>query len=458
VKSAQAHAGDDLFWVYAALWQACVRHPADARGFAEYARAFAERYEWRNCRLAVRRAFAFPGIPSPASAAALLAALGALAEHGQLGDLDWKVWFERLPDSLRIDANAIRLLVALGDQRARTLAPQVLDKKPKCAGAWLAAGMVAFEQEQMSQAYAHLRRAFEIDSAATLHTVLRDWSSPACAILEGAEKTDELAAWLSDRHAEMPELNLIPALPAPEALSAARRQRNQALDRGLPPLLFVPLYKSASTTVNNIITSGFDLPTVLHSLMTLQVVPSWLDDFMRGGSSHSTHLFASSVNIDLLAAAGAKDVIVHVRDPRQVMISGLEHVRRYPRELPPSMRKSLQTDSRARFDVAIERDLPVAIDWIQRWLAARDRFNVHFTTFEDFVRDRNAFIDRLIALYGGDTRYFNRDLAFDEPPGLDFHRRRGEMDEWRMLLDSEQTQRVNAMIPEAFWNTFGWSP
>jgi hypothetical protein len=167
-----------------------------------------------------------PGVPSPASAAALLAALGALAEHGQLDDLDWQVWFERVPESQRVDAHAVRLLVALGDERAPALAPQVLRKQPECAGAWLAASMAAFEQGQMSQAYAHMRHAFEIDSASTLHTVVREWGAPACAILEAAEKTDEFAAWLSERHAKVPELNLIPSLPAPEALSAARRRRD----------------------------------------------------------------------------------------------------------------------------------------------------------------------------------------------------------------------------------------
>src|SRR5262249_9686099 len=96
VASANSHAcAGDLFRQLAALWQACVRYRDDARGFAEYARAFAERYEWANCRLAVQRAFAMAADPGPQAADALLAALSLLAERGQLADLDWKPWFER---------------------------------------------------------------------------------------------------------------------------------------------------------------------------------------------------------------------------------------------------------------------------------------------------------------------------------------------------------------------------
>src|SRR5262249_6147719 len=78
--------------------------------------------------------------------------------------------------------------------------------------------------------------------------------------------------------------------------------------------------------------------------------------------------------------------------------------------------------------------------------------------FKEFVEDRGKFIDRLVALYGGDTRYFNRDAALRESPGTDFHRRRGEIDEWRRRLDVGQIERINAQIPDRFWSIFGWSP
>jgi hypothetical protein len=47
-----ARAGSNFnLHVYAALWQVCVRYPQTERGWAELARAFAERRDWSNCRI-----------------------------------------------------------------------------------------------------------------------------------------------------------------------------------------------------------------------------------------------------------------------------------------------------------------------------------------------------------------------------------------------------------------------
>jgi len=459
VASVDGHARDnDLFSAYAALWQTCVRYPDDARGWAEYARCFAERYDWRNCRLAIERAVAIPGVPTPAAAAALLAALCASAEHHRLDDPDWRTWFERLPDPLRVNAHAVRLLVASGDERAAELAPRLLAARPASAASWLAAAMAAFGQERWSDSYHYLWEALSTDLGGTLHTIARDWSAQASAVIAETGKADELADWLSDRHADDPELNLIPACPAPEARLMARRQRSEALDRGLPPFLFVPLGKSASVTVHNLIASGFGLTAVLYSLVDLRVVTSWLRDFQRGGGSFATHLRPLPRNIDLLAAMGVRNVFVHVRDPRQVLISRAEHLHRYTTQLPPIARERLAADPREEVEMTIAADLANTIAWIDGWLKARDKLNVHFTTFEEFIRDHDAFIDRLVALYGGDTRYFDRNLALSQSPAIDFHHRRGEVDEWRRRLDAGQIERVNAQIPDIFWTTFGWSP
>jgi hypothetical protein len=89
---------------------------------------------------------------------------------------------------------------------------------------------------------------------------------------------------------------------------------------------------------------------------------------------------------------------------------------------------------------------------------AREKLTVNFTTFEDFVRDREGFLDRILSYYGGDTRFFDRERAFTEQPGTDYHRRRGLIDEWKDVLTREQIEHVNSLIPNEFWNLFGWEP
>jgi hypothetical protein len=96
--------------------------------------------------------------------------------------------------------------------------------------------------------------------------------------------------------------------------------------------------------------------------------------------------------------------------------------------------------------------------WIDGWVGAQGRLNIEFTTFEDFVRDRDAFIERCLSLYGGDRRYFDREAALQEHAGTDYHRRSGRIDEWRELLTAGQIEQINRQIPDRLWNLFGWEP
>jgi hypothetical protein len=99
-----------------------------------------------------------------------------------------------------------------------------------------------------------------------------------------------------------------------------------------------------------------------------------------------------------------------------------------------------------------------AVGWIDGWVSARDKLPIEFTTFEEFVRDRDSFVERCLSLYGGDRQYFDRNLALREHEGIDYHRRSGRIDEWRELLSAEQVDRINRMIPDRLWNLFGWEP
>ena len=88
-----AENADDALTLYANLWQAIVQHPQSARGWAEFAKAFAIRFDWVNARLALDKAIASPTSSEPLSARAILAALGMMAEQSLLGDFPWEEWF-----------------------------------------------------------------------------------------------------------------------------------------------------------------------------------------------------------------------------------------------------------------------------------------------------------------------------------------------------------------------------
>jgi hypothetical protein len=106
-------------------------------------------------------------------------------------------------------------------------------------------------------------------------------------------------------------------------------------------------------------------------------------------------------------------------------------------------------------DLVIER-LPRMIDWLQGWIKAREKLTVHFTTFEEFILHRDEFLDRMLLHYGGDVRFFDRENALREQPGVDYHRRLGWVDEWKTVLTPLQIETINSLIPDEFWSIFGW--
>src|SRR5829696_4919510 len=128
VKSAEAHARTgDPFAVYAALWQAIVGYPDTSRGWAEFARHLALRGAWSYCRTAASHALNNAKTIDAATVASLSAALSILADEGQLADLDWQNWVQKLTPTQRMRAPIVNLLLRSGDvEAASTLLPQVI--------------------------------------------------------------------------------------------------------------------------------------------------------------------------------------------------------------------------------------------------------------------------------------------------------------------------------------------
>jgi hypothetical protein len=447
----------DTFGVYAALWQIVVRFPRSVRGWAEFARAFANRAEWEHCRLALRRVFAQPCDTMTVDVS--LQALGTLAESKELGDLPWRDWLQANVECETMPG-AVQLWLRAGDAaRAATISTKSIDRHAQRADTWLSAAKVEFEFDRLSNCYEFLCRALKLDPRGTLQALIRDFSSQFAGTVHNLGKEDELADWIADLSGH-DDINLIPPRPTPESLHATRNLRATAIARGLPSALLITQAKSASVSVGNIFSSGFELPTALYSLVNVRVVASWLDNFLLGGASYVTHLRPTERNIDLLRRGKAKNIIVHVRDPRQQIISWLNHYRRYPEQLGKSDRGKLtQGDERAIFSYVMDEIfVPNMIGWIDGWYKARKTLGLNFSTFEEFVRDRRKFTERLIAIYGGDTRYFNAANALTDHAGIDYHKRLGLIDEWRTVLNRKQIDEINRLMPSHFWSAFGWTP
>jgi tetratricopeptide (TPR) repeat protein len=435
-----------------------VRYPDTARGWAEFARCLADRREWRNCRIAATRVLEAGAADEP-TATALLSALSALAEHGELAALDWEGWLARLPARLQVHPHAANLLHCTKDVAgAAAIIPRAIKAWPDNAETWIYASKAALEAQRPQEVYEHMRRAFTLDPTAALREITGNFSNSFAWAVGKLRKQDEFADWISERCTAGDGINLIAPAPTPEAKLAVQHTRRVAMERGLPSALLVTLAKSATASVGSIFSTGFDLPTVLYSLVHFRVVLPWLEDYLKGGACYVTHLLPSARNVDLLVAGGAPSVIVHVRDPRQWVLAAAGHLRQYENIVPPERREAALGGPQKAIDYAVRELAAGAISWIDRWVKAREKLTVNFTTFEDFVRDREGFLDRILSYYGGNTRFFDRERAFTEQPGTDYHRRRGLIDEWKDVLTPEQIDQVNRLIPNEFWNLFGWEP
>ncbi len=456
-EAAQRAKAGDIYGDYACLWQIVVRYPQSARGWAEYARRFAQRRDWTNCRLALSKALAWPKRPDVATALAMLAALRALAISQQLARVEWRAWTKRLPDELDTHPLVADLMLWTGTpKRATALLPSLVRNQQPDAERCISAANIVYEQDNWAEAYRYWREAFEIDLPRALRSAIVDHSARLNQILNETDRADELADWLTAQSKDHEGVNLIPPLWSPESEQTARALRERAMERGLPSVLLVSHAKAASASVANLFGSGFDLAPAIYSLIACRVVAPWLADYLRGGACYVTHLIPSERNIALLAAGGAPNVIVHVRDLRQLVVSAAGHIQKYAADTPPSLRFAggLQDIAGA----IIEQQCAEAITWMDGWVKARSKLNIAFTTFEEFVSDRDAFVDRILSLYSGDRRYFDRERALREQAGIDYHRRSGRTDEWREILTPDQVERINRRIPDQFWQLFGWVP
>jgi hypothetical protein len=87
---------------------------------------------------------------------------------------------------------------------------------------------------------------------------------------------------------------------------------------------------------------------------------------------------------------------------------------------------------------------------------AADELDVLFSSFEDFVTDRESFIDRYIRFYGAPIEAFSWEDATTQHEGTDFHFRKGLREEWREVFSPQEARHLTSYMPMAMRERFGW--
>ncbi len=259
-----------------------------------------------------------------------------------------------------------------------------------------------------------------------------------------------------------------PVLPARATQEAFEERRQAAVAAGRQTMLITTVPKSASESIWNRLAEGLNLGQCFLSLGLFPdccLLPSRVRFAARGGLIIKEHIAATNHNRKTLVEFGLDRVVVHLRDPRQAVLSWVHFVRDdvSQRLLAPLWRKIvppaeiLSRSFEAHLDWGIDHYLPYLIEFVKDWTAVEgdpeSGLKVCFASFERFREDPDGYIDDVLDFHEIDKAAFQRDSEAEV-----VHLRKGLIDEWREVFTPAQKERAWARIPEEMAARHGWIP
>ena len=287
----------------------------------------------------------------------------------------------------------------------------------------------------------------------------------------------ELMSTVLIQREEIAELtNLTNSFPPAKALMSLRNEnrdnlQQRAIEQKIPPIIIFALPKSASHYINT------KLQTILRAPQATvgrgfgnrigdYVVPGWAKNTARGGCVVTNHLSAKAYNFQNLAKEGLTKIIVHVRDPRQALISWVHHLdneldKRTEREKnifhDPDYNPGWSLEK--KIDYHLPGWMRFAAEWLEDWqkvaISPDDGMDVLFTTYEDFVLDERQYFKQIFHFYDLPLEYL-KDLKIEKPKPGELHFRTGKINEWRNILTSAQQETATSMIPASIKERLGY--
>jgi hypothetical protein len=252
-----------------------------------------------------------------------------------------------------------------------------------------------------------------------------------------------------------------------EQSAALRRHQDAARTRGLPGIMLVAMQKSASEFIRDALMRILDLPLIYASIGAVPVdrlIPAALRQLAGAGAICRCHASAGE-NLAAMAAAGIGRLVLHVRDPRQVVVSWAHMKRgsgatesRYSAYMyaPPVPDDFAAWSFEQQLAWSIAHYLPGQIGWLEGWAAALDSdppVKILVTTYEDFYRDRVAYFERMLSFLG--IAGVDPDAFAAIPAQSARNFRTGRPDEWREVLSPAQAAAAWQLMADVA-PRFGW--
>ena len=180
--------------------------------------------------------------------------------------------------------------------------------------------------------------------------------------------------------------------------------------------------------------------------------------FSTGGFVAQNHLAPSAENLRVLEQLKPR-MVLHLRDPRQAMLSWLHHVdwknRTEGLVLPGQPVGYYEWPLSSKIDWQIDNYLPWLMAWTTQWVAIADEgtFPVLITHQDDLRCNEKAFFDAILSFYEMRLDFELPNLArtLDET-----HFRNADPEEWVRTFSRVQADRADAALPRSLRMRFGW--
>ena len=247
-------------------------------------------------------------------------------------------------------------------------------------------------------------------------------------------------------------------------------RRKKAIANSIPSILIISMARAASSIITNQIAENLGSTRVdIHSQqspLNENPVLGFLLDFARGGAVSYTHCEANIGNIDILKSGKLKKLIVHLRDPRQCLVSNYlrmhaendwAYYRTYYNDIPLEYDHLNMSE---QIDWHIDNVYQIYwINWISEWMKVADdmsnNFDIKFVTYESFMKNPIDYYREIGHFFNYDWSEFSKnDLLVKEPqPRTEVL---GRIDFWRQKLSKSQIKRVQDLTPENLLVKFKW--
>ena len=177
------------------------------------------------------------------------------------------------------------------------------------------------------------------------------------------------------------------------------------------------------------------------------------------------HLAPSQENVNILKYFKLP-IVVHIRDPRQAMLSWIHHIDRITGgdanaewvlyTIPRVPQNYFSYTLTEKITWHIKHYLPQLIDWIQRWsqLSESRELDILITDWSELRHDESALIARILEYYGIDKTKFEQTVV---PKDIETsHYRKADANEWMEEYSRSQILTSTRMIPKWMLNRFNW--